>query len=199
MRWCGNESGSARYSEWSVVPAELCRYAAVQTGPGPFANEGSLSWIYNTDHEIGALSNIMYSKGLAFCPAEIDVSIRPGWFWHPNEEPRSLSWLFNTYLTSVGHNACLNLNVPPNREGRIDARDVQRLKEFGQFLQKEFGSPYPAQVRQLPGYGPTQPEFEITLDQPREDLHYIILEEDLDFGQRAESFNKYCRRPDPPA
>lgn len=189
VRWCGNEAGTPRTSEWSVVPSELCRYALVQSGPGPLADQGGLPWIYNTDKELGALSNIMYSKGLVYCPAEIDVSIRPGWFWHPEENPRSLSWLFNTYLNSVGHNTCLNLNVPPNRNGRIDVRDVERLKEFGALLKKEFGTPYPVHISQLPGSGPTQPEYVITLDQPHNDLRYIILEEDLDFGQRVESFS----------
>ena len=58
------------------------------------------------------------------------MSIRPGWFWHENEEPHSLERLYNTYLRSCGANACLNLNVPPTREGKFDERDVKRLKEF---------------------------------------------------------------------
>lgn len=189
VRWCGNESGHARYAEWAVVPSELCRYAPVQTPAAPLCNTGSLSWIYNTDYELGSLSNIMYSKGLVYCPAEIDVSIRDGWFWHPNEEPHSLQWLFNTYLTSVGHNACLNLNVPPNKEGLIDAKDVARLKQFGQLLSREFGEAIPVHIEKTPGYGITQPEYILTFDKPVSDIHYIILGEDICHGQHVESFS----------
>lgn len=113
VRWCGNEAGTARYAEWSVVPSELCHYSEVQTGPGPLAGEGDLSYMYNTDQNIGTLSNILYSKGLVYAPAEIDTSIRPGWFWHPDEQPHSLEHLCRIYLSSVGGNAALNLNIPP--------------------------------------------------------------------------------------
>lgn len=90
---------------------------------------GDLSYMYNTDAAIGSLSNILYSKGLCFCGAEVDMSIRPGWFYHPEEEPHSLERLMKTYMTSVGGNACFHLNIPPMPNGKFDERDVQRLKE----------------------------------------------------------------------
>ena len=188
IRWCGNEAGVARHSEWAVVPSELCTRAQVQTGPGPLADEGDLSYMYNTDEEIGAMSNILYSKGLCFVPAEIDMSIRPGWFWHEKEEPHSLERLFKTYLTSVGANACFNMNVPPNREGLIDERDVKRLKEYGDLLKKEFGAPIPAKVEKVPGCPDTQPQYTITFDKPRKDVKYVVLAENIAQGQRVESF-----------
>lgn len=46
------------------------------------AGEGDLSYLYNTDKFVGGMNNILYTKGLAFVPAEIDTSIRKGWFWH---------------------------------------------------------------------------------------------------------------------
>ncbi len=101
-RWCGNEAGVARSAEWAVVPSELCCQSEVQTGPGPMAEDGDLSYLYNTDQYLGAMPNILYSKGLTFTPAEINMSIRPGWFWHEDEAPHSLHKLFSTYLTSVG-------------------------------------------------------------------------------------------------
>ena len=190
IRWCGNEAGVARHSEWAVVPTELCHFAEPVTGPGPLADEGDLSYMYNTDQEIGTMSNILYSKGLAFVPAEINMSIRPGWFWHENEEPHSLERLFKTYLTSVGANACFHLNLPPNREGLIDERDVRRLEEFGELLRKEFSTSKAAKVEKVPGCPATQPKYTVTFDKPIKagDLKYVVLAEDIAEGQRVESF-----------
>ena len=188
IRWCGNEAGIARHSEWAVVPTELCHYAEPQTGAGPMALEGDLSYMYNTDQEIGSMSNILYSKGLAFVPSEINMSIRPGWFWHEKEEPHSLERLFNTYLTSVGANACFHLNIPPTREGLLDERDVKRLKEFGDLVRKEFGTPVKTRVEKAEGCPATQPQYTITFEKPVKDIKYVVLAEDIAQGQRVESF-----------
>ncbi len=188
IRWCGNEAGVARHSEWAVVPTELCHYAPVQTGPGPLAEEGNLSYLYNTEQEIGSMSQILYSKGLAFVPSEINMSIRPGWFWHPNEEPHSLEKLFRTYLTSVGANACFHLNIPPTTDGLFDERDVRRLKEYGELLRREFGQPIPAKLEKIPGCPLSQPQYRITFDKPRKDIKYVVLAEDIAHGQRVEAF-----------
>lgn len=187
-RWIGNEAGKARYAEWAVVPSELCFWSEVQSGPGPLAKEGDLSYIFNTNKDLGALHNIMYSKGLTFTPSEIDMSIRPGWFWHANEEPHSLERLFHTYINSYGANACLNLNLPPNREGLIDERDVKRLKEFGELVQQEFGGKLSVNIEKVEGIANTQPKYTITFDKPRKDIKYVEIREDLTHGQRIESF-----------
>ena len=116
------------------------------------------------------------------------MSIRPGWFWHENEEPHSLERLFQTYLTSVGANASFHLNLPPDRRGRIDERDVQRLKEFGQLLQNEFGSEIPVEVRRVDDGTQWAGEWELTFAPGERPVKYIVLEEDLRRGQRIESF-----------
>ena len=185
-RWCGNEVGEARHAEWAVVPSELCFYSEVQTGAGPMAEDGSLSYMYNTNREIGTMPNILYSKGLVFAPAEIDMSIRPGWFWHENEEPHSLERLYNTYLRSCGANACLNLNVPPTREGKFDERDVKRLKELGDLIRETTENRIPCTVERIGGT-PTQPEYELKTEGPVE-IGCVVLREDLTHGQRVEGF-----------
>lgn len=203
-RWCGNEAGKGRYAEWAVVPGELCFRAEVQTTvPGPFAGAGTLDYLYNTDEELGTLPNILYSKGLVFCPSEIDTSIRKGWFWHEQEDPRPLETLFRIYLESVGKNACLNLNVPPDRDGLIDKRDVKRLKEFGDLLKREFSEELDAEVTKLSGdsgadenlgadLNPhTQPRYSVRLRKPVRSLKYVILQEKIADGQRIESFSVY--------
>ncbi len=189
VRWVGNEAGKARHSEWAVCPKELCHYAEVQTGAGPLADQGNLHFLYNTDDEIGSLSNILYSKGLTFCPSEIDTSIRPGWFWHREEEPRSLDTLFKIYLTSVGGNASLHLNIPPTTEGLLDERDVKRLQEFGQLIESEFSKPAGCNMEKTGG-SDMQPEYTLTFDGEKA-IKYVVLEEDISKGQRIESFSIY--------
>lgn len=187
-RWCGNEAGSPRYSEWAVMPTELCKYAEIQTGPGPLAQEGQLDFLYNAMQNLGTLPGILYSKGLTFVPSEIDVSIRKGWFWHPGEEPKPLEELFQIYLTSVGGNAGLNLNVPPTTDGLIDSRDVARLKDLGGLIRHEFGHPLPCSIEKLPGYPATQPRYRVTLEKPCRNLKYVALRENIAEGQRVEEF-----------
>ena len=157
-------------------------------GPGPLSKEGSLSYLYNTENELGSMPTILYSKGLTYVPSEIDMSIRPGWFWHPDEEPHSLERLFHTYLTSCGANACLNLNLPPDRDGLLDERDIKRLRELRALIDRELGNELPATIEKESGHGPTQPVYTITLDSPRDDIKYIVLKEDISKGQRVESF-----------
>ncbi|MBW3624671.1 MAG: alpha-L-fucosidase [Armatimonadetes bacterium] len=72
------------------------------------------------------------TKEKVWWPAECDVSIRPGWFWHPSEDEkvRTSDNLVDLYFKSVGRNSLLLLNVPPTNEGLFHGTDVQRLKEF---------------------------------------------------------------------
>lgn len=116
--------------------SELCPFCEIQTNPGPLA--GDLSYMYNTDQNIGALSNIIYSKGLVFAPSEIYMSIRPGWFYRDTEQAHSLERLFDTYLNSVGANITFNLNVPPMPNGKLNDEDVKRLNELGELIKNSF-------------------------------------------------------------
>lgn len=187
VRWCGNEAGKARYAKWAVVPAEVSEFAQAQTGPGPLAGKGTC-FAHVSDDAIGSLSRILYSRGLAFLPAEIDMSIRDGWFWHEHEEPHSLERLFRTYLTSVGANACFHLNIPPTREGLLDPRDVARLKEYGELLRREFGSPIPFACERVEGSTDCQPAFRLRFAEPLEKVKYVVLAEEIAEGQRVEGF-----------
>ncbi len=136
VRWIGNETGTTRYAEWAVVPSELVYFGEKQTEGQ--AMEGDLSHMYNPDKDIGAISNIIYSNGLVFAGAEVDMSIRPGWFYHEEEEPHTVEKLFDTYIRTVGGNACFHLNIPPNQQGRFDERDVAVLKELGSKIRSSF-------------------------------------------------------------
>lgn len=193
IRWCGNESGSARAAEWAVVPWELCYFCEKQTEGKLF--DGELKHIYNSDKDIGTLENIVYSSGLVFCPSEIDMSIRPGWFYHPEEEPHSLERLFNTYLRSVGGNTTFNLNIPPMPNGKFDQRDIVSLKELGDKIRSSFAVDFCENAKvtrtSLGGY---QCEYLVELDEEK-DINFFELEEDITQGQRVESF-RILRRKD---
>ena len=193
IRWCGNEAGKARESEWAVVPTDLCHYAKSQTEKGPLADVGDLSYIYTTNKTLGDLHQILYAKGLAFVPSEIDTSIRKGWFWHKEQEPKSLQQLFQIYLNSVGQNACLHLNVPPTRDGLIDERDVQRLKEYGDFLKKIFADPIPYTLEKVTEAGSLQPEYVLKQEKEARDISFVVLQEDISQGQRVENFMIYAK------
>lgn len=184
VRWIGNESGTCRHAEWAVVPCELAKFARVQTGSG-YA-EGDISGAYNTWQNLGGEEVIRYSKGMCFCPAEVDMSIRPGWFYHENEEPHSVQRLLNTYMTSVGGNAGFNLNVPPMADGRLDERDVKRLKELGAAIENAFSQPVPFKAERI-DMSPTQLKYRVNLEEPA-DISYITLGEDIEKGQLVEAF-----------
>ncbi|MBO6053727.1 MAG: alpha-L-fucosidase, partial [Clostridia bacterium] len=187
VRWCGNEAGQARREEWAVVPSELCYRSEVQTGAGPL--DGDISFLYNSDQEIGELGRILYSKGLVFTGAEIDMSIRPGWFYHEKEEPHSLDRLFRTYINSCGANTSFNLNVPPMPSGRFDPRDIARLKELGEAIEGAFGESkkVPAVVTRIDTGSDTQAKFEIRLPE-KTNVRFVNLMENIAEGQRIESF-----------
>ena len=191
LRWCGNESGTARASEWAVVPYELCPFCEKQTD-GKLM-EGSLDGIYNSNKDIGTLENIMYSEGLVFAPSEFDMSIRPGWFYHPEEEPHSLDRLFNTYIGTVGSNATFNLNIPPMPNGRFDPRDVERLKELGEKIRTEFAVNLCEGAKITCTHtSPTQSEYLVELGETKK-IRYFEFAENIANGQRVAAFRIVCR------
>ena len=196
MRWCGNESGTAPHAQWCVVPYELCSIAEHKTEIEPLM-EGSLDGIMNSDTTLGSISNIMYSKALTFCPAETDMSIRPGWFYHENEEPHSLDRLFNTYLRTVGGNSTFNLNIPPMPNGKFNEKDVKTLKELGEKINNEFSKNLAenAEVTEYKKPESYQTEFIVKLKEKHQ-LKYIELAETISEGQKVESFKIYSKNDD---
>lgn len=122
VRWGGNESGVAGDPNWSTVdPAKVPMPGA--SGPGV----------------IDALQH-GDPAGVVWRPAESDTSIRPGWFYHPEEDGRvkTAEQLANLYLQTVGRNSKLLLNVPPTPEGLLHDTDVQRLTGMHERLRAWF-------------------------------------------------------------
>lgn len=193
MRWCGNEAGSAAHAQWCVVPYELCSIAEHKTDIEPLM-EGDLDGIFNWDKDIGSISNIMYSKALTFCPAETDMSIRPGWFYHEDEEPHSLDRLFDTYLRTVGGNTTFNLNIPPMKNGKFNEKDIQRLKELGDKINAELGTNLAegAEITENKKPDSYQTEFIVKLKDKCK-VKYLDIAEAIAEGQKVESFKVYAK------
>jgi alpha-L-fucosidase len=111
VRWIGNERGVAGDPNWSVVDPEVVPYPGV-------SGDAVMDELQHGD-----------PNGTVWRPGETDVSIRPGWFWHPAEDDRvrTAEDLVDLYFTSVGRNSKLLLNVPPTRDGLLHDTDVSRL------------------------------------------------------------------------
>jgi len=126
-RWAGNERGYAREMEWSVVPI---------SHP---ADSDQNTWPDMTGQDLGSRDKIRNAQYLHWYPAEADTSIRHGWFWRDsNQQVKSVEELLDIYYGSVGRNANLILNIPPDRRGLFDDKDTKALLKMGSILQKTF-------------------------------------------------------------
>lgn len=141
IRWCGNEAGDVRDAEWSVVPrrtmdTEKIASASQQQDDAAFRQRK----IRATDQDLGSRDVLKDEPELIWYPAEVNTSIRPGWFWHASEDDqvKPLTKLIDIYEKSVGGNATFLLNIPPNREGLFHAEDVARLRAFGDYLRSSY-------------------------------------------------------------
>ena len=126
----------------------------------------------------------------AWLPSEVDVSIRPGWFYHDNEAPKPLEQLIDIYYQSVGRNANLLLNFPVNCEGRIPSEDSLRAVEWHHEIEKRFANDLLKDYKMA--FNDTHKEMIVTFDKPTI-LSCLVLQEDITKGQRVERFtvNRY--------
>ncbi|MDO5664546.1 MAG: alpha-L-fucosidase [Bacteroidia bacterium] len=133
VRWVGNESGLGRETEWSVTPLNPDINETIIT-------ENKRLNINPTAKDLGSRNLIAEAKTLYWYPSEVDVSIRPGWFYHPEQDHqvKTLQQLVDIYYQSVGMNSVLLLNIPPDKRGLLHEVDVARLKELGIFLKNTF-------------------------------------------------------------
>ena len=141
VRWCGNEAGYTRAAEWSVVPerardSEIIAEKSQQNDDEEFR----LRRVDARDSDLGSRELLKNEDRLIWYPAEVNTSIRPGWFWHEseNDKVRSLEELVRIYNHSVGGNATFLLNIPPTNEGLFHENDVRRLEELGRYLETAF-------------------------------------------------------------
>ncbi|MBQ8639473.1 MAG: alpha-L-fucosidase [Lachnospiraceae bacterium] len=141
VRWCGNEAGDTRPSEWSVVPlrtkdTERIAENSQHEDDAQF-RERKISAM---DLDLGSRCMMKNEGEAIWYPAEVNTSIRPGWFYHESEDDkvRSLEELKRIYYGSVGGNGMFLLNIPPDRNGLIHPNDQKRLKELGDWIRQSF-------------------------------------------------------------
>lgn len=191
VRWVGNERGIGSLTNWCLLNRD-----EMYPG-GPFAK------ILGQGHE----------DGKYWVPAEVDVSIRPGWFWHAREDTmvKSPEKLLDIYYTSVGRNCNLILNVPPDKRGLIHENDVKSLLGFKALLDREFanelarGKKVSASDTRGRKFSPANvndgnPETfwatndnvtsaDITIDLVKEtEVNRILMQEYVKLGQRVQEF-----------
>ena len=137
VRWVGNEGGFARESEWNVVPKFAYDIQTIEDNSqkaddGKFAKKGA-DVVFS---DLGSRKFLSAYDNFIWYPAEVDVSVRPGWFYHKSQDGmvRSLESLLRIYYTSVGGNSLLLLNFPPDRRGLIHDNDVALAKALGRHV-----------------------------------------------------------------
>ena len=142
VRWCGNEAGFTRRSEWSVVPERTRDTEKIARNS---QKEDSSAFrerkITASDEDLGSYELVRNEERLVWYPAEVNTSIRPGWFYHPEEDGKvkPLEELIRVYESSVGGNATFLLNIPPTPDGLFHENDVRRLQELGAYLKETYG------------------------------------------------------------
>lgn len=181
VRWVGNEKGIGRETEWS----------ATALTPGIYLRSGEQNkelGIFGKAKDLGGRDIVARATELFWYPSEVDVSIRPGWFYHADQDKqvKSLNHLTDIYFKSVGYNSVLLLNIPPDLRGLINENDVQRLKEFSSYLKKTFARNYVLKGNEAwHGTSGTVRQYDI---QKEALVNAFMIQEDISKGQRVESF-----------
>ena len=181
VRWVGNEKGIGRETEWS----------ATALTPGIYPRSGEQNkelGIFGKAKDLGGRDIVARATELFWYPSEVDVSIRPGWFYHADQDKqvKTLNHLTDIYFKSVGYNSVLLLNIPPDLRGLINENDVQRLKEFSSYLKKTFARNYVLKGNEAwHGTSGTVRQYDI---QKGALVNAFMIQEDISKGQRIESF-----------
>jgi alpha-L-fucosidase len=138
--------------------------------------------------DLGSRELVARAEGVNWYPSEVDVSIRPGWFYHEwqDGDVRSLANLVDIYYTSVGRNSVLLLNIPPDRRGLIHEIDAERIATFGDYITRNFSkSLIQGRVSQWRANKGDSHTYNVRRG---EIVNTILLQEDIRRGQRVEHF-----------
>lgn len=182
VRWVGNEKGIGRETEWNATVLTPGIYARSEE------NNKRLG-VFSKAEDLGSRDILKNATELFWYPSEVDVSIRPGWFYHKEEDNKvkSLKHLADIYFQSVGYNSVLLLNIPPDRRGLINEADVTRLKEFAEYRKQAFADD---RVKEGQKLWEATPNGECTYKlKSGSEINVVMLQEDIARGQRVEAFS----------
>lgn len=191
IRWVGNEGGKTRKSEFSVVPAYLRMAETVaEKSQQNAADAKDMQKRTSTDEDLGSRNLLKNCPELCWYPAEVDVSIRKGWFYSKktNLTVKSAKKLFNIYIRSVGNNCTLLLNVPPSDKGTIHMKDAMALRALGKKIREMHSKP--VIVQKFGMLKETDGVLDFAFNSEKK-IRYIILKEDIRYSQRVEAFDVY--------
>lgn len=213
VRWIGNEGGRVRKSEWSVIPSEKDSNEAVAENSQTDENQTAVmaEKLSDTTEDLGSRDILKSYRSLVFKPAEADVSINTGWFWHNNfyylfKKKRTAKDLAKIYFDSVGGNASMLLNVPPDKNGLINEREIKTLEKFTRLITEPFENEITK--ANISSYSPDGPgriigsgraelekgETGISVCLPEKTrVSLLSFREDLRFSQRVEEFKIFAK------
>ena len=181
VRWVGNEKGIGRETEWTATVLTPGIYTRSQE------NNKRLG-VFGKAEDLGSRKILEKATELFWYPSEVDVSIRPGWFYHAEEDGKvkSLKHLSDIYFQSVGYNSVLLLNIPPDRRGLIHEADIKRLKEFADYRQQTFADNRVKNGRKY--WSTTSGGEAVYALKSKSEINLVMLQEDITKGQRVEAF-----------
>ena len=181
VRWVGNEGGVGRETEWSVTAFTPESYERA-------ACQNNNLRITGMSKDLGSRELLAKAQEVFWYPSEVDVSIRPGWFYHSYQDTqvRSLENLVDIYYKSVGRNSVLLLNIPPDTRGLIHEIDAARIKELKSYIDETFKTDFIAGRTMLwKADSQESKEFDVKSGSV---FNTLMIREDIANGQRVESF-----------
>lgn len=181
VRWVGNEGGVGRQTEWSstvLTPESYERSARQNNSLG----------INNMSRDLGSREVLAKAEEVFWYPSEVDVSIRPGWFYHryQDSQVRSLKNLVDIYYTSVGRNSVLLLNIPPDTRGLLHETDVRRIKELRNYIDRTFSTNFIRTPKRV--WKAESMDSKVFNVKPGAVFNTLLVREDISRGQRVEGF-----------
>ncbi|MBC8182860.1 alpha-L-fucosidase [candidate division KSB1 bacterium] len=213
VRWVGTESGYGRETEWSVIPVEFQEQDKIAEESQHKPVEKAFVPKDMTLKDFGSRSKIKKAQALAWYPSEVDVSIRPGWFYHQSQDDKvkSPEKLLDIYFSSVGRNSLLLLNIPPDRRGLIHENDIKALQGWRTILDSLFSVNFVKDAKCRSSNSARRHGIEKTIDgkkntywtteegvervaleynfTKRKEIDVVMLQENIRVGQRIEKFH----------